>query len=61
MTYVSSRARTSGTTVRAAVWKAPRSPVSIEDVWLADPASGEVGVRRGRAARGKREQTRKQD
>lgn len=45
MTYVSSRARTSGTTVKAAVWRASRSPVSIEDVWLADPASGEVGVR----------------
>ncbi|MXZ69590.1 MAG: zinc-binding dehydrogenase [Acidimicrobiia bacterium] len=50
MTYVSSRARTSGTTVRAAVWKAPRSPVSVEDVWLADPASGEVGVRVAAAA-----------
>lgn len=45
MKYVSSRARTSGAVVRAAVWKAPRSPVTIEDVWLADPASGEVGVR----------------
>ena len=45
MTYVNSKARTSGTTMRAAVWKGPRSPLSIEDVWLADPASGEVGVR----------------
>ena len=45
MTYVSSRARTSGATVRAAVWERPRSPLSVEDVWLADPASGEVGVR----------------
>ena len=45
MTNVSSTSRTSGTTVRAAVWREPRSPLSIEDVWLADPAPGEVGVR----------------
>lgn len=45
MTYLSSTARTSGTTVGAAVWKGPRSPLSVDDVWLADPASGEVGVR----------------
>lgn len=45
MTHVSSRARTSSTTVRAAVWRSPRSPLSVEDVWLADPACGEVGVR----------------
>ena len=31
--------------MRAAVWKAPRSPLGIDEVWLADPASGEVGVR----------------
>lgn len=42
---MSSRARTSGTTVRAAVWTDPEAPLSIENVWLADPASGEVGVR----------------
>ncbi|MDE0353299.1 MAG: alcohol dehydrogenase catalytic domain-containing protein [bacterium] len=42
---MSSRARTSGTTVRAAVWDSPRSSLSVEDVLLADPASGEVGVR----------------
>ena len=45
MTNVSSTSRTSGTTVRAAVWREPRSTLSIEDVWLADPAPGEVGVR----------------
>ncbi len=45
MEYVNSTARTSGTTVRAAVWRGPRSALSIEDVRLADPASGEVGVR----------------
>lgn len=45
MTNVSSTSRTSGTTVRAAVWREPRAPLSIEDVWLADPAPGEVGVR----------------
>lgn len=45
MKYVNSTARASGTTVRAAVWKGPRSPLRVEDVWLADPASGEVGVR----------------
>jgi len=27
------------------VWRSPRSPLSVEDVWLADPACGEVGVR----------------
>ena len=45
MTNVSSRARTSGAAVRAAVWRSPRSPMSVEDLWLADPGSGEVGVR----------------
>ena len=45
MTNVSSRAGTSGAAVRAAVWKAPGSPLSIEEVWLADPAPREVGIR----------------
>lgn len=45
MTYVRSRTRNAGATMRAAVWKAPRSPLGIDEVWLAHPASGEVGVR----------------
>ena len=45
MTNVSSTSRNSGTMLRAAVWRGPGSPLSIEDAWLADPASGEVGVR----------------
>ena len=45
MTYMRNTARISGATVRAAVWRRPGSPLSIEDVWLADPTSGEVGVR----------------
>ena len=45
MTNVRSRDRNSGATMRAAVWTAPGSALGIEDVWLADPAPGEVGVR----------------
>ena len=42
---MSSRAPASGASVRAAVWTDPRSPLGVEEVWLAAPASGEVGVR----------------